>query len=309
MSTAAVPRRRARVGRAGGTPYYFLVPAAVFFIGFLLVPIGYAIYLSLEGTRISGIGIGIQHETFVGLANYRSALADGALWSSLVRMLIYGIIVVPTMLIAALLFALLLDSNLARFSSFSRITIFLPYAVPGVIATLLWGFLYLPGVSPIRATVSAVGLSPPNFFGLHSIFFSVANIAIWGGIGFNMIVMYTSLQAIPRDLYEAARIDGCTEFQVATRIKIPLLTPALVMTFVFSMISTLQVFNEPTTLRPLTNAISSDWMPLMKVYTDAFVNNDLESAAATSVIIAVLTLVVSFGMLQFLQRRAFGEDR
>lgn len=305
-TTAMAPRRRPR---RRGAPYLFLVPAIAFFVTFLLIPIGYAIYLSLRGIRISGIGIGVQHEKFVGLSNYKLALADHELWASLLRMAAYGLLVVPLMLALALLFALLLDSRAVRFGPFSRMAIFLPYAVPGVIATLLWGFLYLPGVSPIRATFTAVGLSAPNFFGVHSIFLSVANIAIWGGIGFNMIVMYTSLQAIPRDLYEAARIDGCSEAQVALRIKVPLLTPALVLTFVFSMIATLQVFNEPTTLKPLTNAISSTWMPLMKVYTDAFVNNDLEQAAATSVIIAFFTLIVSFGMLRFLQRRAFGEDR
>lgn len=308
MATTAVPARRRR-RRGTAAPYLFLGPAALFFLAFLLVPIGYAIYLSTHGIRISGIGIGVQHEVFVGLSNYRLALADHELWSSLLRMVVYGLLVVPLMLVLALLFALLLDSGVARFGPFSRMAIFLPYAVPGVIATLLWGFLYLPGVSPIRASFTAVGLPAPNFFGVHSIFLAVANIAIWGGIGFNMIVMYTALQAVPRDLYEAARIDGCSETQLALRIKIPLLTPALVLTFVFSLIATLQVFNEPTTLKPLTNAISSTWMPLMKVYTDAFVNNDLESAAATSVIIAVFTLVVSFGMLRFLQRRAFGDDR
>ena len=94
----------------------------------------------------------------------------------------------------------------------------------------------------------------------------MANIAIWGGVGFNMLVIYTALRAVPRDLYEAARIDGCTELRLAWQIKLPLIAPALVMTTLFSMIATLQVFSEPMTLDPLTNVLPSTWVPLMKIY-------------------------------------------
>lgn len=312
----AVPRLLppSRTGRARtaprAAPYVFLAPALLFFVAFLLLPIGYAIWLSLRATKIEGGSIIAKRvERFVGLQNYADALSDPELYQALGRMLIYGCIVVPVMLGLALLFALLLDVPSVRLRSLSRIAIFLPYAVPGVIASLLWGFLYLPGVSPIRAVFSAVGLPVPDFFTPGSIFFSVANIAIWGGVGFNMIVLYTSLRSLPSELYDSARIDGCSETQIALRIKIPLLTPALVMTAIFSLIATLQVFSEPQTLTPLTNVISSSWMPLMKVYRDAFVTNDVYSAAATSVVLALATLVVSLSILTFLQNRAFGEDR
>ena len=305
---ATSTRRRRPVG--GVAPYVFLAPAMLFFVVFLLLPIGYAVWLSLRATRIEGAGIlGKRREIFVGLDNYAASLSDPELYAALLRMLAYGCIVVPVMLGLALLFALLLDTPNARFRSFSRIGIFLPYAVPGVIASLLWGFLYLPDVSPIRATFEAVGLTAPDFFTPSSIFLSVSNIAVWGGVGFNMIVLYTSLRALPTELYDSARIDGCSERQIATRIKIPLLTPALVMTAIFSLIATLQVFSEPQTLTPLTNVISSTWMPLMKVYRDAFINNDIYSAAATSVVLALATLVISLGILTVLQKRAFGEDR
>jgi multiple sugar transport system permease protein len=314
VSTASRPSPPAAAtrGRTGPriAPYVFLAPAMLFFVVFLLLPIGYAVWLSLRATRIEGGSIlGRRVERFVGLDNYAASLSDPELYDALGRMLLYGSIVVPVMLGLALLFALLLDTPAVRLRSFSRIAIFLPYAVPGVIASLLWGFLYLPGVSPIRAAFEAVGLPAPDFFTPGSIFFSVSNIAIWGGVGFNMIVLYTSLRSLPSELYDSARIDGCSETQIALRIKIPLLTPALVMTAIFSLIATLQVFSEPQTLTPLTNVISSSWMPLMKVYRDAFVTNDIYSAAATSVVLAAATLVVSLGVLTFLQNRAFGEDR
>jgi multiple sugar transport system permease protein len=224
-------------------------------------------------------------------------------------MLGYGAIVVPVMLGLALLFALLLDVPRVRLARFARISIFLPYAVPGVIASLLWGFLYLPGVSPIRDAASALSLPVPDLLSPSTVLFSVANIGIWGGVGFNMIVLYTALRGIPPELYDAARVDGASEIQIALRVKVPLITPALVMAGVFAVIATLQVYNEPATLAPLSDSISSTWVPLMAIYRDAFVNNDIYSAAAASVVLALGTLLVSVAALRVLQKRAFGLDR
>jgi multiple sugar transport system permease protein len=124
-----------------------------------------------------------------------------------------------------------------------------------------------------------------------------------------MIVIYTALRAIPSEIYESARLDGCSELQIALRIKIPLVTPALIMTGVFSTIATLQVFSEPTTLRPLTNSLASTWTPLMKIYQDAFARDDIYTAAASSVVLALATLVLSFGFLRLVQARAFGPEQ
>jgi multiple sugar transport system permease protein len=141
------------------------------------------------------------------------------------------------------------------------------------------------------------------------VLFSVANIGVWGGVGFNMIVLYTALRGVPGEMYDAARIDGAGEVQIALRVKVPLIMPAIVMTAIFSMIATLQVYTEPATLQPLTDTVSQTWVPLMTIYRDAFVNADLYSAAAASVVLALGTLVVSVAVLTLLQRRAFGRDR
>jgi multiple sugar transport system permease protein len=300
--------RRSR-HRTGSAPYVLVAPAVLMLVVFLLVPIGYTVWLSLRASRVTAGGIGPRVEVFTGLDNYLSVLSEPSYVQGLLRMLLYGAIVVPVMLGLALLFALLLDVPRVRLGRFSRIGIFLPYAVPGVIASLLWGFLYLPGVSPIRDAASAVGLPPPDLLGPHSVLFSVANIGIWGGVGFNMIVLYTALRGVPREMYDAARIDGASEVQIALRIKIPLITPALVMTGIFALIATLQVFSEPQTLQPLSDSISSTWVPLMAIYRDAFVNNDIYSAAAASVVLALGTLLVSLAVLTALQRRAFGTQR
>lgn len=302
------PTRR---GRRPGAPYAFLAPAMILFVLFLLVPIGYTAYLSLRKVQVSGLGLGAgaRQEVFAGLENYRLALADPELWRGALRVLLYGGILVPVMLGLALLFALLLDSRRVGGRRFARITIFLPYAVPAVIATLLWGFLYLPRVSPFQYLLRELGVGDVDLMGTKTIYIALVNIALWGGVGFNMIVMYTALRAVPPELYDSARIDGASEIQVAWRIKVPMITPALVMTGVFSIIATLQVFSEPTALAPLTNSLSSTWTPLMKIYRDAFVRNDIYSAAATSIVLALVTLVLSFGFLRLLQARAFGHER
>ncbi|WFE19290.1 sugar ABC transporter permease [Solwaraspora sp. WMMD937] len=304
-------RRGGRRGRRTAVPYVFLTPAVTLFVLTFLLPIGYAVHLSLHKVQVSGLGLGrgSRTEVFAGLANYRAALADPTLLTGALRVLGYGALLVPVMLGLALLFALLLDRPRIGLQRFSRVAIFLPYAVPAVIASLLWGFLYLPATSPLNDMLDWLGGPQPDLLGTGTVFYAVVNIALWGGVGFNMIVLFTALRAIPPELYESARIDGCSELQIAWRIKIPLLTPALVMTTVFTMIATLQVFSEPMTLRPLTNSISSTWTPLMKIYRDAFATDDRYAAAATSVIVALATLVLSFGFLRLVQRRAFGPER
>ncbi|MEV7085696.1 sugar ABC transporter permease [Streptomyces sp. NPDC093085] len=308
MSTTSrrAPRRGGRVGRGvRGAPYAFLLPAVALFALFFALPIGYACYLSLRKVEVKGLGLGkgAREEVWAGLANYTAALSDSELLTSALRVLGYGALVVPAMLGLALVLALMLDAERTRLTGFSRLSIFLPYAVPGVIAALMWGFLYLPDVSPFHYVLERTGLPRPDLLDGGPLFLSLANIALWGGTGFNMIVIYTSLRSIPVEIYEAARLDGCSQLQTALRIKIPVVAPALVLTFFFSIIATLQVFSEPTTLQPLTNSLSTTWSPLMKVYQDAFVKNDIHAAAATSVIIAVVTLALSFGFLRVANSR------
>jgi multiple sugar transport system permease protein len=298
-------------GRGKAVPYAFLAPAITLFTLFLLLPIGYTGYLSLRKVQVSGLGLGAgaRREVFAGLENYQRALGDAELWRGALRVLLYGGVLVPVMLGLALLFALLLDTRRAGARRFARLAIFLPYAVPAVIASLLWGFLYLPRVSPFQYGLRELGIGTVDLMGPNTVYIALVNIALWGGVGFNMIVMYTTLRAIPSELYESARIDGASEVAIAVRIKIPMITPAIIMTSVFSIIATLQVFSEPTTLAPLTNSLSSTWTPLMKIYRDAFVRNDIHSAAATSIVLAAVTLVLSLGLLRLLQKRAFGQER
>ncbi|CCK32421.1 ABC transporter permease [Streptomyces davaonensis JCM 4913] len=301
----AHPSPTTTLKRARSAPYIFLLPATILFLLFFALPIGYAVYLSFRKVKVSGLGLGAgaRSEVWAGFQNYTDALGDSELVDGALRVLGYGCIVVPVMLGLALLFALMLDSDKVRLAPFTRLAIFLPYAVPGVVAALLWGFLYLPDVSPFYFVLDKLGLPQPDLLDGGPLYLALSNIAVWGGTGFNMIVIYTSLRSIPAEVYEAAKLDGATPTQVALKIKIPMVAPSLVLTFFFSIIATLQVFTEPTTLKPLTNSVSTTWSPLMKVYQDAFGKGDIYAAAAQAVIIAIATLVLSFSFLRAANRR------
>src|SRR5690349_12287932 len=130
------------------TPYLFILPFGVLFLLFFIVPIFYAIYQSLFRSQRSGLGLGAPTVSFNGLDNYVDVIHDPNFFSGVGRVLLYGIVQVPVMLGLALLLALLLDSTVVRFKSFFRIAFFIPYAIPGIIGALLWGFLYDPQLSP-----------------------------------------------------------------------------------------------------------------------------------------------------------------
>ena len=311
---ARLPGRRKNFKQRVLTPYAMLAPGIVLF---LRVHGGtdrlHAVpeLPAEEGQRTRPRQGRAEHRSSPGSTTTSASLTDPEFTASVLPGAARtALILIPLMLGFALLFALLLDSRRTRAGNFSRIAIFLPYAVPAVISSLLWGFLYLPGVSPFHfvARQARHGRSP-SLLNPDLVTFAIANIALWGGVGFNMIVMYTSLKAVPqRDLRggQAGRLPPRS--QIALRIKIPIIAPSLVMTALFSMIATLQVFAEPTTLRPLANSLSTSWSPLMLVYRDAFTRNDVYSAAATSIVIALATFAISFLFLRVVQKRAFGQE-
>jgi multiple sugar transport system permease protein len=308
QSTSPVvpPRRRSTAHRLA--PYLFTAPAIVLYIVFTVIPVGYAIWLSLRAYRVQGGALGRKQDVFVGIENYLAVLQDPTFLAGFARLALYGLIAVPLTLGLALLFALLLDAQAVRAKRFSRTAIFIPYAVPGVVAALLWGFMYLPSTSPFSFLTKAAGWGPIPFLDEPGIYGSLANIAIWGGVGFNMIIIYTSLRGIPADIYESARLDGASETQIAIRIKIPLVTPALILTGFFSLIGTIQLYSEPATLQPMTSAISNSWVPLMTIYRDAFGTDNLPQAAAASTLLAIGTVTVSALVLRVVNRRRNGVE-
>lgn len=197
-SARLAPRTR-RFRRGWATPYLFVLPFGVLFIAFFLVPILYAVDQSLYRTQRSGLGLGAPTAVFNGLGNYADVLHDGPFFGGLARMLLFGVVQVPVMLILGLVLALLMDAVKVRFKSFFRLAFFVPYAIPGVIAALLWGYLYNGEISPIVKGLHQLGFSQLDFLGAGTVLWAMANIVTWEWTGYNMLIIFSALQAIPEN--------------------------------------------------------------------------------------------------------------
>src|SRR5438045_4015459 len=290
--------------REAFAPYLFILPFGVLFLLFFIVPIIYALYRSLYRSERSGLGLGASTVSFNGLGNYLDVLHDPNFYSSVGRVLLYGIVQVPVMLNLALVLALLLDSAVVRLKAFFRVAFFVPFAIPGIIAALLWAFFYQPVFSPIVKGFQALGLPAPDFLGPGTVLWSIANIATWTYAGYNMLIIFAALQAIPSEIYESARVDGCSGWRAAWSIKVPLVAPALILTCIFSIVGTLQLFAEPQVMSAISNNISTSYTPVFYAYTTAFANNNYYYAAALAVVLAVITCIFSFSVLRITQRQA-----
>ncbi|WP_214324817.1 carbohydrate ABC transporter permease [Nonomuraea sediminis] len=277
----------------------FLAPFLVLFAVFFVAPLLYALGESLTRIERSGL-LGLHGRTthFAWLSNYTTALSDSAFVGSIGRIFLFAIIMVPLMVVASTILALLLEAGISRWPRFFRTSYFLPYGIPGVIASIMWGFLYSPGTSPFTAFFPDLDLLGPS-----SVFWAIMNIVVWQWTGYNMLIVVAQLQSIPQGLYEAARMDGATRWTIAWNIQIPMIRPALVLIAVFSIIGTLQLFNEPLVLTPLSSGISSTYTPTITAYNEAFNGNNLALAAAESIILALVISVLSFGFLRLVGRR------
>ncbi|NUP64538.1 MAG: sugar ABC transporter permease [Nonomuraea sp.] len=265
------------------TPFFVLFTAVV------IAPLGYALWLSLFKEQSSGLGFGGSRSVFNGLGNYLSTLADQAFLDGFAVVGLYAVLYIPLMLGGALVLALLLDSGAALLRKFFQLALFMPHVVPGVIAGLIWLYLYLPGISPI---VDLLGET--DFLGGDHVLGSVVNVTVWEWIGYNMVIFYAALQAVPREVLEAARMDGAGPIRVALRVKLPLIRGAAITALLFTVIGSLQLFNEPMVMDAVSDGIVSTWTPNMYAYAEAFGKNDVGQAAAASLLLAALAAVLSF---------------
>ncbi|WP_406137197.1 carbohydrate ABC transporter permease [Streptomyces sp. NBC_01089] len=280
-----------------------LTPFFVLFTAVMLVPIGYAVWLSLFTEKQSGLGFGGSESVFSGLDNYAAALGDRAFREGFGVLLGYCVIYIPLMVCGALALALLLDSALARAKRFFQLALFLPHAVPGIIAALIWVYLYTPGLSPVVSAMHSGGIGF-NFFSSSGALPSVVNIALWEWLGYNMVIFYAALQAIDRSVLEAATVDGAGGWRTAVSIKLPLIRASVVMVALFTIIGSLQLFTEPLILNSgAGSAVSSTWTPNMYAYTAAFSRNDYGLAASASVLLALTAALLSFLVTRFTGRK------
>ncbi|MEU4446990.1 sugar ABC transporter permease [Actinosynnema sp. NPDC050801] len=290
----ASPRAR-RSGRSGRTRverrgWLFVAPFLAVFALVFLAPIAYAVWLSLFREQVFFGGT-----TFVGLDNYAAALGDDKFWSAFGRVLLFLVVQVPVMLLLALVAALAIDSARLHAAGFFRIVIFLPYAVPAVVAALMWGFIYGDTFGLAADLNNLFGRPVVRPLSDDWILASIGNIVTWEFVGYNMLILYSALKVVPRDLYEAAAIDGAGAFRTILSIKLPAIRGALVIATIFSIIGSFQLFNEPNVLRTLVpNVITTSFTPNIYAYNLSFGGQQYDYAAAVAIVMGVITAVIAY---------------
>jgi multiple sugar transport system permease protein len=299
-ATVRVPggRRRKPGSRHSFAGFLFTAPFMVLFLALFIAPLVYALYLSLYREQLVG------GTTFVGLDNYTEGLKDKEFTDGVKRMALFLVVQVPVMLGLALVFALILDSGKVWFAKLLRVGIFVPYAVPTVIAALMWGFLYGRDFGPFADVADKLGTSPPNFLGESTMLWSIANVSTWTYTGYNMIILFAALRSIPSELYEAAAVDGAGPVRTATSIKLPLLRPALLLCTIFSVIGSFQLFAEPRIFYDIApQVIGKSYTPNLYVYNLAFADQRLNYAAALSFLLGVVVFIVSYAVMYASRRQ------
>ena len=291
IAAAPVHSGKARVNKhkADWRGWKFMWPFAVVFEFVFLVTIVYAVSISFFKKQMMG------GTKFVGFENYVRLLGDGQFWSSVGRVALFTCVQVPIMLCLSALMALALDSMKLHGTKFFRISTFLPYAVPAVVSTLIWGFVYGAKYGLVGSLNDFLGtdidvLAPSVWLA------SIGNIVTWEFTGYNMLIFYSSLSTIPHSLYEAASIDGASEWQIVKSIKLPELRGSLAITVIFSIIGSFQLFNEPSILQNMVpgNAITTYYTPNMYAYNLSFSGNQSNYAAALAIVMAVITMAIAY---------------
>jgi multiple sugar transport system permease protein len=295
--------RRRELGACGAlmTPFFLLL------VTVFLIPVGTAVWLSFFSDDQPGLGFGPEQTVFVGLRSYTAVLTDPTFLSSLGTVALYCVIYIPLMVVSALALALLLDSGVVRLRASVQLGLFLPHAVPGIIAALIWLYLYTPGLSPVIGLLGKADITI-DFLGLHTVLPSIVNIALWSNLGYNMVVFYAALQAVPREVIEASVVDGAGPVRTALQVKTPLVRPSIVMVAMFTLIFALQLFTEPMLLSQASPMINSRFSPSMYIYDAAFTRNNYGLAAAASVVLLICTIALSYVVTRWTNRATAPEE-
>ncbi|MBO0884618.1 MAG: sugar ABC transporter permease, partial [Mycobacterium sp.] len=191
--------------------------------------------------------------------------------------------------------------GITRLGGFYRLAYFLPYAVPGVVGTIMWGFIFEPQFGPFVQISHWLGGGAPAFLNPGGILPTIGFISIWQTAGFNIIILFTALRNVPHDLTEAAVVDGATLFRIMLQIKVPMVRGAITLSGFLGIIGTLQLFTEPYVLSSFTSSINTTYTPNMYIYSSAFGAQDFNYAAAISFVLGIVT--VGAAVLVLLVRR------
>ncbi|MFE1907047.1 carbohydrate ABC transporter permease [Streptomyces gardneri] len=292
----ARPGRRRLLTRAS-VPYLLIMPAVLGFAIFKAYPIAASFWISLT----TGNGDARQ---FAGLANYRRLIDDPLFWTALRNTALILVVQVPLMLGLALLVALGLNSTKVRLRPLWRLGVFVPSLTGLVAAGVMFSVILNRDAGLLNWVLSFFGIDPVNWLG--SPFWARVGVVLvitWHYTGYNAVMYLAGLQGVPKELYEAAMVDGAGPVRRFFSITLPQLRPILLLTVVLSTIGTLQLFDEPYVLTG-GGPDNATLTVTMYLYNNGFKYFDFGYASALAY---ALALIVS--LLGILQVRLMGERR
>ncbi len=263
-------------------PYLFLVPAGVILFFFFFVPFLETFFISFKSYRND-----IYNPQWVGLENYIILFGAPVFWKTMLNTFIYVIGVVPALAILPLIIAILVNRKLAGIGLF-RTMIYIPVVVSLVVAGIAWKWVYAP----------TGWLTNPD-----TSLFAVMFVTVWKGLGYYMVIYMAYLTTVPRDLWDAAEIDGANSIQKHLSVTIPHLMPAITLVTIISTISAMKVFVEIYVMTK-GGPLNSSKTIVYYIYQRAFENFDLGYASAAGVVLLFIIMTVSIFNVKFFERGA-----
>ena len=298
MSPPAPPVGRAPATRSrpGGattrrTPqaWLFLAPFALIYLAFMVGPMIWMFVASFFNTSTVHSGLG----SFAGLDNYMEMFGRDDFWSSLWHTLQFTLYTVPPLVVLSFVLAVLTNRT-SRGQWFFRLAFFLPFILPSATISLIWVFIFTPtsGLWSLPATLVGMApgagiLSSPN-----TAMIGIAIATVWWTIGFNFVLYLAGLQEIPRELYEAAAVDGASPWQQIRRVTIPLLNRTTGLVILLQIIASLKIFDQVFLMTSGGPGISTQ-VSLGLITNTAFTDNRVGAASAASVLLFLIIVVIA----------------
>jgi len=282
---------------------WLLVGPALAAIGvFFVVPVAAALALSFTDFDIYALA-DVGNLRWVGFGNYVELLRTPLFWQALGNTLYFVVVGVPLSIAASLGAALLLNSPLARFRAFYRTALFAPVVATLVAVAVVWRYLFHAHYGWINYGLAGIGIAPIDWLGDPDWAMpAIVLLSVWKNFGYNMIILLAGLQAIPDDLYEAARIEGASRWQQVRHVTLPALAPLLLVVGILTMAGHFQLFAEPYVMTqggPAQQTVTV----LYFMYEEGFKWWNLGAASAVAVILFAIMFAVTLLQLALARRR------
>lgn len=276
-------------------PYGLLLPYGLYFLVITAFPIGFSLALTFHRWNL------LSPMTWIGGTNFSNLVHDPLFWKALGNTVRFLVIHIPLQIGIALVLAQILNQAI-RAKGFFRAVFFLPVVVSGVVVTILWKQLYATENGIFNALLALIGLGPVEWLTDPRIAMpAIAVMATWKNVGLYIILLLAGLQSIPRQLYEAARIDGAGGLNIFLKITIPMLNPILLSVIILSTINGFSLFIEPYVMTgggPVNSTLSMN----LYVYYQAFSFYKMGYAATLSFVLAAIIFGVVVVQRRFIEK-------